>query len=258
MQKLMEVSGSVDLFAALSLSPTAFAFAAAMAFAAGLIRGFSGFGGTMTLAPSLSLVMLPPEAIAVALMLDIAGALQLFPRAAREANWREFTPLTLSTCAVAPFGSYLLVSLDPDLTRRMIGGTVVVFVFIMLAGYRFKGRPSLTASLSVGGFGGLLLGSTGVGGPPVILYLLSIPTPAETARANIILHIGIISVAMLMLLWLHQALGMVSIWRSLVLFPVLLAANWTGARLFGLASEALFRRLALIFLACVGAVTLVV
>lgn len=246
----------MDLFAALSLSPAAFAFAAAMAFAAGLIRGFSGFGGTMTLTPSLSLVMPPTEAVAVALMLDIGGAAQLFPRAAREANWREFAPLTLSTCAVAPFGSYLLVSLDPDLTRRMIGGTVVVFVFIMLAGYRFKGRPNLTASISVGGFGGFLLGSTGVGGPPAILYLLSTPTPAETARANIILHIGIISAALLALLWLHQVLGLVSVWRTLALFPILLAANWMGARLFGLASEALFRRFALIFLACVGLVTL--
>ena len=234
----------MDLLAAVSLSPAAFAFAAAMAFAAGLIRRFSGFGGTMTLTPSLSLVMPPPEAVAVALMLDIGGAAQLFPRAAREANWREFAPLTLSTCAVAPFGSYLLVSLDPDLTRRMIGG------------YRFKGRPSLTVSLSVGGFGGLLLGSTGVGGPPAILYLLSTPTPAETARANIILHIGIISAALLALLWLHQVLGLVSVWRSLVLFPILLMANWIGARLFGLASETLFRRFALIFLACVGLVTL--
>jgi len=248
----------VDLFASLSLSPGAFAFAGAMAFAAGLIRGFSGFGGTMTLAPSLSLVMPPPEAVAVALMMEIAGATQLFPGAAREANWREFAPLTLAACAVAPIGSYLLVSLDPDITRRMIGGTVVVFVFIMLAEFRFKGRPSATTAVSVGGLGGFLLGSTGVGGPPVILYLLSTPTPVQTARANIIIHIGLTSVALLVLLWLHDVLGMISLWRGLVLFPILLAANWAGARLFGLASEALFRRFALIFLACVGLVALTI
>ena len=98
-------------------------------------------------------------------MMEIAGTAQQLPRAARQANRREFAPLTVSACAIAPFGSYLLVTLDPDLTRRMIGGTVMVFVFIMLAGYRFKGQPSLAAALSVGGFGGLLLGSTGVGGP---------------------------------------------------------------------------------------------
>ena len=48
---------------------------------------------------------------------------------------------------------------------------------------------------------------------------------------------------------------MVSLWRGLVLFPILLAANWTGARLFGLAGDSVFRRFALIFLACVGLVT---
>ena len=69
----------MDPFAALSLDP--------VAFAAGLIRGFSGFGATMTLAPALSLVMPPPEAVAVALMMETAGARQGFreaqPRARR-------------------------------------------------------------------------------------------------------------------------------------------------------------------------------
>ncbi len=92
----------------------------------------------------------------------------------------------------------------------------------------------------------------------MILYLLSTPTPVQTARANIIIHIGLTSVALLVLLWLHDVLGMISLWRRLVLFPILLAANWAGARLFGLASEALFRRFALIFLACVGLVALTI
>ncbi len=188
--------------------------------------------------------------------MEIAGASQLLPRAAREANWREFAPLTVAACVLAPAGSYFLVTLDPDITRRMIGATVVIFVFIMLAGYRFKGRPSLSASLSVGGLGGLLLGSTGVGGPPVILYLLSTPSPAETARANIIIHIGVTSAVLLVMLWLHQVLGVVSLWRGLILFPILITANWAGARLFGLTSEMTFRRFALIFLACVGLVAL--
>lgn len=248
----------MDPFAALSLDPVAFAFAAVMAGAAGLIRGFSGFGATMTLAPALSLVMPPPEAVAVALMMETAGASQSFPRAAREADWREFAPLTIAACAAAPFGSYLLVTLDPDVTRRMIGATVTVFVLVMLAGYRFKGRPRPAAAVSVGGLGGLLLGGTGVGGPPVILYLLSTRAPVEVQRANIVIHIGVTSAALLIILWLHQALGVVSLWRSLALFPVLLAANWAGGRLFGRADETLFRRLALVFLAGVGLVALTV
>ena len=71
----------MDPFAALSLDPVAFAFAAVMAGAAGLIRGFSGFGATMTLAPALSLVMPPPEAVAVALMMETARRRLPFPSA---------------------------------------------------------------------------------------------------------------------------------------------------------------------------------
>tara|TARA_Y100001960_G_scaffold332551_1_gene433512 strand:+ start:259 stop:1005 length:747 start_codon:yes stop_codon:yes gene_type:complete len=248
----------LDLFTTLELDYVAFFFAAAMAFAAGLIRGFSGFGATMTLAPSLSLVIPPTEAVTIALIMEIAGASQLLPRAAREANWREFAPLTIAACILAPAGSYFLVTLDPDITRRMIGGTVIIFVFIMLAGYRFRGQPSLGASLSVGGLGGILLGSTGVGGPPVILYLLSTPTPADTARANIIIHIGVTSAVLLIILWFHQVLSVVSLWRGLIFFPILLTANWAGARLFSLASEITFRHSALIFLACVGLVALLI
>lgn len=247
----------LDIFNVLSLNPTSLIFAVGMTVAAGLIRGFSGFGATMTLAPSLSLIMKPTEAITVALIMEIAGALQLLPRASRECNWKDFAPLTIAACIIAPFGAHFLITLDPIVIRRMIGGTVVTFVLIMLTGYKFHGQPRIGVAAVIGGLGGLLLGSTGVGGPPVILYLLSLPSNATIARANIILHVGLTSTMLLFLLWYYEAFVVLSLWRALVFFPILLCSNWIGARLFKFASETIFRRFALIFLGCVGAVTLI-
>ncbi len=70
--------------------------------------------------------------------------------------------------------------------RRWIAGVVVVFSLLLLNGARYEGPQRPATSIALGAFSGVLVGATGIGGPPIILYLLSGPdrprSPAPTLR----------------------------------------------------------------------------
>ena len=65
------------------------------------------------------------------------------------------------------------------------------------------GAPRLATSVGLGAVSGAMLGATSIGGPPVILYLLSGPDPIETTRANLTLYVAVTSLIGVAMLW-HQ------------------------------------------------------
>ena len=80
---------------------------------AGLIRGITGFGGAMLMAPPLSFLIGAVPTVVTALILETAAALVMFPDALPKINKRVLLYLTLPACFTVPIGGYLLVTLDP-------------------------------------------------------------------------------------------------------------------------------------------------
>src|SRR6185312_7643632 len=94
--------------------------AMAIAAVAGVIRGVTGFGGSMVMTPPLALLFGPRAAIAVVLLLEAFAAAPMIPDAARKANWRLMVPLSLSAFVAIPLGGYALAHANPELLRRFI------------------------------------------------------------------------------------------------------------------------------------------
>ena len=99
---------------------------------AGFIRGITGFGGAMLMAPPLSLLIGAVPTVVTALMLETAAALVMFPDALPKINKRVLFYLTLPACFTVPIGGYLLVTLDPLIARKVISAVVAVFSLILL------------------------------------------------------------------------------------------------------------------------------
>jgi uncharacterized membrane protein YfcA len=102
------------------------------------------------------------------------------------------------------------------------------------------------------------VGSTSVGAPPVILYLLSGPDPQAVTRANLTVFVTAISLVGLIMLVLAGAITGKLVLSALLLCIPYLSATWLGGKLFGLLSEITVRRLALTFMLVMGVVTLVI
>jgi uncharacterized membrane protein YfcA len=225
---------------------------------AGLLRGFTGFGAALVMAPLMSLTIGPREAAVAVILLTALTSFQQLPEAWPHVRWRRALPLGLAAAVAAPFGTAILAYLPLDLLQRTIAGVVVVFALVLLSGWRYRGEPRWPLTIAVGASGGLLTGIAGIGGPPVVLYLLGGHQPAATNRADFIVYFALSQfMAAIPLFWFGLVDGDDG-WRVMALLVPFALATWIGGRLFYRAAEAAFRRVALGFLLVVGVVTLAV
>jgi uncharacterized membrane protein YfcA len=225
---------------------------------AGVMRGITGFGGAMLMAPPLSFLIGPIAAVVTALSLESAAALVMFPDALPKINKSILAFLILPAFITVPIGGYFLVTLDPLLARKFIAAVVVVFSLGLLLGVRYSGRPRPATSLLLGSVVGVLLGATSVGAPPVILYLLSGPDPHAVTRANLTVFVTAISLAGFVMLVFVGAVTSKLVLSVFLLCIPYLGATWLGGKLFGRLSEIAVRRLALTFMLAMGIVSLAI
>src|SRR5690606_14674748 len=119
------------------------------------------------------LLLGPLVAVPVVLLLEGIAAAPMLVQLRRLVRWRVIGPIILASYVTMPLGTWLLVTGDPQVTRRAIAGVVIVFSLLMLLGWRYAGRQRLSTSVGVGAVSGTMLGATSLGGPPTILYLLA-------------------------------------------------------------------------------------
>jgi uncharacterized membrane protein YfcA len=220
-------------------------FAAVSVFAAGLIRGFSGFGSALINAPILSLIWGPTVGVPIAALVEIAPAIQLTPKAVKIAHWNTVWALAIPAVILLPLGTFILVSVPADDMRRAIGAIVLVAALILWSGWRYRGPRGTGPAIGVGLFGGALAGATGVAGPPVILYLMSSEDSPALTRANLISYFTIILAGFVVVL---AAKGLITVevaWLIGVLLLPFTVGTAIGTKMFPLASERTFRIIAL-------------
>jgi len=219
---------------------------------AGTFRGFSGFGAGMIMVPILSLVYSPLIAVITVVLLELIPVFQLLPGAISKCHWRSVIPMSLSSIVAIPFGSFLLVYADANFMRNVISIIVIICVFVLATGWRYKGEYKLTATTATGTISGLISGATSLGGLPVILYYLSGKHKTEIARATIVVFLGVTALVSLVTYSSHGIISSDIIVRTAWLAPFFILATWIGGRLFGKVSESLFRNITLLLLGSVG------
>jgi len=234
----------LELLQATFLDPRFPALALA-ALVAGLVRGFSGFGAAMIFVPVAAALYSPQHAVVLLFIADGVVTLPLVLRALKFCAWREVAPLAVGATLAYPAGVKLLLIVDPVPMRWAISLLVLGLVGLLASGWRYGRRPNAPGTLAVGGLAGLAGGSTGIAGPPIVLFWLAGQGMAPTVRANIMVFFGITTVVGGVLYFLAGLFTGPRAVGSLALIPVYTLAIYAGAHAFGLASERLYRRLAL-------------
>lgn len=212
---------------------------------AGLVRGFSGFGGAMVFMPIASLAYEPKLAAVWLLAADTIASLSMLPDAVRRCVWREVLPLAAGAICAIPFGVYLLVVADADVIRWVICIVILVVVALMARGWRYERRLGPAATLGTGLLAGLSGGTTGLSGPPVVLLWLGGQGNAATVRANLVTFFFITAMAMVASYWWKGLFTAASLSGAVLLVAAYWLPLWIGSRLFQRSSESQFRIAAL-------------
>jgi uncharacterized membrane protein YfcA len=242
-------------------SMSTFGILAGITFLAGVMRGFSGFGAGLLMAPVFSLLMSPIDMLVIILGLNLLTVFQLLPGALRAVHWGLVMRMTLPALLGIPVGLMLVHAVDAALMRKTVALIVIVVSLIMLRGWFYDGRRGKLQDCLAGAVSGGMTSIAAIGGPPLVLYLLSDRsiTPA-LFRAVVIVYFFLTQVATLVPLGVAGSLTLGQGAHIVVLLPVYVLANVLGTMLHSSLSahQAQARRVCLVILLTTGVIAFLI
>lgn len=225
-----------------TLDPLTLVYGGGCVFLAAIVRGFSGFGFSLLAIISLSLILPPAAIVPTILMLEVAASLHLLPSIRKDVHWRSVGWL-LAGCVVAtPIGTYLLARVPEAPMKLALALCVLVAAVLLLRGFSLRETPGRAAAFGTGMASGVLNGSFGIGGPPVILFYFSTPAAVSVSRASVIAYFLGTDLAGLGFLSVEGLVTWESAVRFALFLPALLVGVAVGHRSFKGADPAAFRR----------------
>lgn len=211
---------------------------------AGVLRGFSGFGSAMVLAPALAALYPVTQAVPLIILLEVALSFQLLPAAVKLVERREIGVLSLAALPGLIVGVWLLEILPERTLRIAISLLILAFLALVLLNVRRTGPPTKSGLGLTGLLSGVANGASGVGGPPIVLYYLAGDGGSAALRATVICYFFIIDVVSAGLYGVRGLVSAEVLALTALCIPASVAGVWLGSRLFDKASEQLYRRVA--------------
>lgn len=240
----------MDLLVSPPLPPNLLLAALLIVLAAGMVRGFAGFGFSALCVAGLSLFAPPAQVVPPIFVLEVLASLTLLRAALREANWSWLSWLVLGNALCIPLGIAVLAWLDELPLRLLIGVLLLGAALLLRSGWRLALTPTRGMRLATGLVSGLVNGVAAIGGIAVAVLLSSTQMAPAVMRATLVLLFLLTDLYALAWAGLLSAgaphgtalLGPDTLRWALWLAPAMLAGIWLGDRWFRGVSPAQFRR----------------
>jgi uncharacterized membrane protein YfcA len=226
------------------MDPEVIAFVIAVLLVASMGQTVAGFGMALIGVPFLVVVLDVKDAVVI-----VALASQLNTALVARGVWRHVPVRGVVTMLAGsfigmPLGLLVLLFAPEDALRLAVGVAAITMAAAIVLGLRYGGADR-HGELLAGALSGALSTSTGMNGPPVVLYLQTRRIATDEFRAalsSFFFLSGLVTLAAFAATGLVHgdvlALGAASL-------PAVFAGNWLGHQLLGRLSEASFRRLVL-------------
>jgi uncharacterized protein len=249
--------------AAMTFSLTQYAIVSLILLASSVVQGAVGFAAALFGIPLLVIsgVSFPD---AVAIILVAAAPQNMIPawRLRREIDFHLAARPLLIRYAFLPLGVaalWLVGRGSANLAGQLVGLIVLAILTVQWV-WKVKPQPRLHAAWEWLAFGlaGFLLGFCGMGGPPMVLWVLAHDWPMKRARAFLffIFSTGLIPQGLLMWLFFGTNVFRAMLFSAASL-PAVLAGLWLGLYLSRHAPDRLLRRLSVAMLLCIAASAIV-
>jgi len=218
----------------------------------GFTMSFAGFGFALVAVPLLALLL--PIKEAVALQFPYLFGLFVYQAWHYRAHfqWSHLRPLFLGCVVGLSLGTFLLYHLPEQILKRALA----IFIVALVTFEAFPAGKILMSRLArspwwgrfCGFLSGSLLGAYTIGGPPAVLYIMSVSSDRLKAKSFLS---SFFSVQLTLLTFVYLYTGLFTwegIKTSLLFSPVVVAGSAAGFWAFSRASNRLYRRVVAVML----------
>lgn len=226
-------------------------------FLAAIVRGYTGFGFSVLVVASLTLLLPPAEVIPVVLLMEIVASIGMLPSVWKDVKWKAIAILLIGIVLGAPLGVFLLSNISEVLARIIISIIILVASAALLWGYRFKGSGTVTTTIGTGVLAGIVNGIGAAGGLPIVIFFLASGSAAAATRASLVALIFAIDAYTTVLTVTSGLVDWETLKRLTVFLIPLLLGVLVGSRQFIRANPESFKRLTLCLLIALALVGLV-
>jgi uncharacterized membrane protein YfcA len=217
-----------------------------IAFLSATCQSLSAFGFALVMVPLLSLVWDVKSTVVTSTFLGTALMVPLLYEVMGHVQPSRVTPMVLGSLGGIPAGLVVLRQIDASALQVVVAAVVIVAGLALYFSPQVRLRqPHVALSLLVGGLSGALRSATSMGGPPIVLYVLSFETEVDRFRATILaflLPTSLVTVAGLAIVGLIDRDVLVA---SAVALPALAMGSIAGAWLRARVSSGVFQTLVL-------------
>jgi uncharacterized membrane protein YfcA len=169
------------------LTGTVLAAASVITCGAAVCQSLTGFGFALVMLPLLSLVWDVKSAVVTTSVLSTISLLPLAIQARRHVRMATTIPMLAGSLLGTPVGLWILEWIDAEALKIFVG---VVVICASVVAYRVRQvkatRPRPAPAAAAGVMSGVLGGSTSMGGPPAIFYVMGTEPNVELFRGTLI------------------------------------------------------------------------
>ena len=239
------------------LDPLHFALAMAITLFAGFVKGAVGFAMPMIMISGFSSFLSPELALAGLILPTVVTNLSQAFRHGWQPVWatvRTYRRILIATVVFIVISAGFVHVIPQTLFLLLLGLPITAFALLQLAGVNLalKLEHRARAEWILGAIGGLYGGISGVWGPPLLVYLLSIKAgKVETVRAQGVVFL--IGAVVLFAAHLHSGVlnTQTLTFSALLVIPAQLG-QIIGSRIQDRLDQTRFRRWTLVLLVLTG------
>jgi uncharacterized membrane protein YfcA len=159
----------------------------AIAFLAAACYAVTGFGFALVMTPLLAVSWDVKSAVVTSVLLSTLALLPLLVEARAHVPLSRAFVLVLGSFAGIPLGVAILQGLDSDALQALVAVTVIVAALLLYFRPSAAGGADSGSRQLVTGFAsGVVGGSTSMGGPPIVLYLIGREPDVAAFRATLL------------------------------------------------------------------------
>jgi uncharacterized membrane protein YfcA len=225
---------------------------------ASLTQGITGFGFALIAVPLLSLsiseiINITPLIVLYSLIVNLIVAYKI----RHLIYFKKVIPLIFFGIIATPVGIGLLTYVSAKTLKIVIGSVIILTAIAMFRNFKVKIKNETVSYGIVGILSGILNGSTGLSGPPIVLFLTNQNLHKDVFRANLTFY-GIATNIFAILLFIIKGIIDVPVLQnSIAYLSALIIGSLLGIRLSSKINESVFRKVTISLIALLGVYTII-